>query len=180
MGGGGHSASGAEPSSWRNPTLPSACLISAACELGARYPEAGFSAERDACGDEMAAYGWEVGLAFQIVDDCLDLEGDPERVGKSVGNDAEDGKVTLPILCAYWNADEATRGAIREVYTKPDLDQRAVRLHDVCDVERGVEFAMARARELVDSATARVQALPESAARDALVEIGDYVLERKW
>jgi len=157
-----------------------ACLISAACELGARYPEAGFSAERDACGDEMAAYGWEVGLAFQIVDDCLDLEGDPERVGKSVGNDAEDGKVTLPILCAYWNADEATRGAIREVYTKPDLDQRAVRLHDVCDVERGVEFAMARARELVDSATARVQALPESAARDALVEIGDYVLERKW
>ena len=69
---------------------------------------------------------------------------------------------------------------IREVYTKPDLDKRAVRLHDVCDVARGVEFAMARARELVDSATARVKELPKSAARDALVDIGDYVLERRW
>ncbi|MBJ21085.1 MAG: polyprenyl synthetase [Deltaproteobacteria bacterium] len=157
-----------------------ACLISAACELGARYPEAGYSEERDRFGDDMAAYGWAVGLAFQIVDDCLDLEGDPEKVGKSVGTDAEDGKVTLPILCSYWDSDEATRRAIREVYTKPDLDKRAVRLHDVCDVSRGVEFAMARARELVDSAAARVKELPESAARDALVDIGDYVLERRW
>ena len=157
-----------------------ACLISAACELGARYPEAGFSEERDRYGDDMAAFGWAVGLAFQIVDDCLDLEGDPEKVGKSVGTDAEDGKVTLPILCAYWDADEATRSAIRDVYTKPDLDKRAVLLHDVCDVGRGVEFAMARARELVDSASARIKELPPSDARDALVQIGDYVLERRW
>ena len=157
-----------------------ACLISAACELGARYPEAGFSAERDRYGDEMAAFGWEVGLAFQVVDDCLDLEGDAERGGKSVGIDAEDGKVTLPILCAYWDADEATRDAIRDVYMQPDLDQRGVRLHEVCDVLRGVEFAMARARELVEKAKARVRGLPASAARDALLGIGDYVLERKW
>ena len=157
-----------------------ACLISAACELGARYPEHGFSEERDRYGDDMAAFGWAVGLAFQIVDDCLDLEGDPEKVGKSVGTDAEDGKVTLPILCAYWDADEPTRSAIRDVYTKPDLDRRAVRLHDVCDVARGVEFAMARARELVDSASARIKELPASDARDALLQIGDYVLERRW
>jgi octaprenyl-diphosphate synthase len=157
-----------------------ACLISAACELGARYPEGGVSVERDALGDEMAAFGWEVGLAFQIVDDCLDLEGDPESVGKSLGVDAEDGKVTLPILCAYWDADEATRTAIRDVYTLPGLDRRARRLHDVCDVGRGVEFAMARARELVDHAHARVMKLPESKAREALIGIGEYVLERKW
>ena len=157
-----------------------ACLISAACELGARYPEHGFSEERDRYGDDMAAFGWAVGLAFQIVDDCLDLEGDPEKVGKSVGTDAEDGKVTLPILCAYWDADEPTRSAMRDVYTKPDLERRAVRLHDVCDVARGVEFAMARARELVDSASARIKELPASDARDALLQIGDYVLEWRW
>ena len=157
-----------------------ACLMSAACELGARYPERGFSADRDSFGDEMAAYGWEVGLAFQIVDDCLDLEGDPERVGKSVGTDAEDGKITLPILCVYRDADEATRERIREVYTNPDLDRRAVHLHDVCDVARGVEEAMGRAKELVNSATSRVRALPKGAARDALIEIGDFVLVRKW
>ena len=95
-------------------------------------------------------------------------------------SEAEDGKVTLQILCAYWDADEATRDAIRDVYMQPDLDQRGVRLHEVCDVLRGVEFAMARARELVEKAKARVMALPASAARDALLGIGDYVLERKW
>jgi octaprenyl-diphosphate synthase len=157
-----------------------ACLMAAACELGARYPEAGASAERDAYGDEMAAYGWEVGLAFQIVDDCLDLEGDPEKVGKSVGTDAEDGKITLPILAVYRDASEEVRARIRHVYTEPGLENRAVLLHEVCDVSKGVEAAMARAQKLVDSAIARVSALPRSSARRALKEIGDYVLVRKW
>jgi octaprenyl-diphosphate synthase len=157
-----------------------ACLMSSACELGARYPEAGFSAQRDAYGDEMAAYGWEIGLAFQIVDDCLDLEGDPEKVGKSVGTDAEDGKITLPILAVYRDASEEVRAKIRHVYTDPDLDRRAVHLHEVCNVAQGVEIAMARAKELVDSAICRVRALPKSGAQRALVEIGDYVLVRKW
>jgi octaprenyl-diphosphate synthase len=157
-----------------------ACLMSSACELGARYPEGGVSTERDAYGDEMAAYGWEIGLAFQIVDDCLDLEGDPEKVGKSLGVDAEDGKITLPILAVYRDADESVREKIREVYTVPDLDRRAARLHDVCDVSLGIEVAMARAKDLVDSAIARVSALPKSASRRALIEIGDYVLVRKW
>lgn len=157
-----------------------ACLMSSACELGARYPEGGFSAERDAYGDEMAAYGWEIGLAFQIVDDCLDLEGDQEKVGKSLGVDAEDGKITMPILAVYRDASADVQAKIREVYTTPDLERRAVHLHEVCDVARGVEVAMARAKELVDSAMGRVRSLPKSAARRALIEIGDYVLVRKW
>jgi len=152
-----------------------ASLYSAACELGARYPGG-----RDEAGLLMRRFGWEIGLAFQIVDDCLDVVGDEAVVGKSVGNDVEDGKITLPVLRAYTLADERSRGLVRDVFTTPGIERRAARLRDVCDLSGGVEYAMARAGELVASACERLQALEPSPARDALAHLGAFVLERRW
>ena len=152
-----------------------ATLYAAACELGARYPGG-----REDVGLEMRQYGWELGLAFQIVDDCLDVVGDENVVGKSVGNDVEDGKITLPVLHAYRVGDEATRAAIRDVFTRPDLAGRCARLRSVCDLEGGVEYAMARAKALVDRARERAAALAPSAHRAALIELPSFVLERRW
>ncbi|MCB9916396.1 MAG: polyprenyl synthetase family protein [Planctomycetes bacterium] len=152
-----------------------ATLYSAACELGARYPDG--DAAR---GDAMRAFGWEIGLAFQIIDDCLDLCGDEAVVGKSVGNDVDDGKVTLPVLRTYAHADTATRAAIRDAYTLPDLQDRLGRLRSVCDLQPGVDHALARAQALVEQALARLSALPDTAARRSLEELGEFVLERKW
>jgi octaprenyl-diphosphate synthase len=152
-----------------------AALYAAACELGARYPQG-----REELGSELSRFGWEVGLAFQIVDDCLDVLGDPEMVGKSVGTDVEDGKVTLPVLHAYRRADERTRARIRDVFTLPDLEGRAERLRGVADLRPGIDHAMARARALVERAMARARGLAPSGARSALLAMGDYVLERRW
>ena len=64
----------------------------------------------------MRAFGREIGLAFQIVDDLIDLSGNEEAAGKSIGTDVEDGKVTFKVLHAYQNADAATRAHARRVH----------------------------------------------------------------
>jgi octaprenyl-diphosphate synthase len=153
-----------------------AVLYSAACELGARYPGG-----REDVGRDMAQFGYEIGLAFQIVDDCLDVVGDAEIVGKPVGNDVEDGKITLPVLWTYARAAESTRASMRDIYTTPGLEgRRLAALRTACDLSAGVEYSMARATRLVDTARARLSSLPESAASTALGELAAFVLERRW
>jgi octaprenyl-diphosphate synthase len=150
-------------------------LYAAACELGARYPGG-----HEETGAAMRAFGWEIGLAFQIVDDCLDLIAGEAELGKSAGTDVEDGKVTLAVLHTYQRATEEVRGRIRDVFTLPGLERRAQRLREQCDLRPGVEFAFARAQSLVDSALERVRLLPASPARSALEDLGGFVLERRW
>ncbi len=152
-----------------------ATLYAAACELGARYPGG-----REELGAELWQYGHEIGLAFQLIDDCLDVVGEAAVVGKSVGTDVEDGKVTLPVLFAYRMGDERVRARIREIYTQPGLEQRVALLRRDCDLSAGVERTMARAGELAGRARERLMALPPSPARSALEDLAGYVLERRW
>lgn len=152
-----------------------ASLYAAACELGARYPGG-----NEEIGRSMASMGWNLGLAFQIIDDCLDLTGTQEVVGKSVGNDVEDGKVTLPVLRAYAGADEKERALIRDIYSRPGLEERAAALRENCDLRPGLEYAQARAEELVRAALATLRPLPETPARTTLERLGGFVLQRSW
>jgi octaprenyl-diphosphate synthase len=151
-----------------------ASLYAAACELGARYPGGNLE-----LGARMAEAGRALGLAFQIVDDCLDLTAREEELGKTVGTDVEDGKITLPVLLAYRAAPERTRDAIRDAYTRPDLADRRGALLEVCDVESGVLQAHARAKELVESALALVGTLPPSEARRSIERLFLFVLARE-
>jgi octaprenyl-diphosphate synthase len=150
-----------------------ASLYAAACELGARYP--GGNQEM---GARMAEAGRNLGLAFQIVDDCLDLTALEEELGKSVGTDVEDGKITLPVLLTYARSDERVRAAIRDVYTRPGIDDRRSALLEVCDVAQGVERARSRAQELVDAALRTVAGLPPSGARSSMEALFGFVLTR--
>lgn len=150
-----------------------ATLYAAACELGARYPGG-----HESMGSNMRQFGYELGLAFQIIDDCLDLTASQEQAGKSVGTDVADGKVTLPVLWAYQRADEARRARIRDCYTLEGLEDRVQRLHEVCELSAGVEFARARANELLRSAVARLALLPSGASRGALESVAGFVLAR--
>ncbi len=160
-------------------TAKTGALYGAACELGIRYPDA---SEFD--GAELRAFGRELGLAFQIVDDLIDLSGDEKLTGKSIGTDVEDGKVTLAVLHVYRDAGASVRAAIRDAYTLPGLDAepggRLARLQSVCDLAPGIERARQRASELVERARARLGRLPEGSSRTALRALSDFVLERRW
>ncbi len=150
-----------------------ASLYAAACELGARYP--GGNQE---LGARMAEAGRCLGLAFQIIDDCLDLTGREEEVGKTVGTDVEDGKITLPVLFAYRGASEPVRAAVRDVYTQPDLPDRRAALLAACDVGAGVLQAEMRARVLVESALEILARLPPSDASRSMEGLFQFVLAR--
>jgi octaprenyl-diphosphate synthase len=163
-------------------------LYAAACELGARYaPERSFGTD-DIVGQEMRHFGEELGLAFQIIDDCLDVTGDPETVGKSVGTDVEDGKVTLPVLFTYANSDSSQQARIRDIYTAPAEELgvpsegggRARLLREEIDLEAGLKYAHARAEALVEIAVGRLAILPTSQARQTLESVGAFVLGRNW
>jgi len=150
-----------------------ASLYAAACELGARYP----GGNRE-LGARMAVAGRSLGLAFQIIDDCLDLTASQDELGKSVGTDVEDGKVTLPVLCAYRAAPDATRAAMRDAYTDPGLSDRRAALLQACDLAGGVAEARARASQLLDAALAIVQDLAPSEARRSMEQLFRFVLAR--
>lgn len=160
-------------------TAKTGALYGAACELGCRHPD-GSEFE----GAQMRAFGRELGLAFQIVDDLIDLEGDEAVAGKSTGTDVEDGKVSLAVLLTYKDATDEVRAAIRDAYTLPGLAEepggRLGRLLSVCDLQPGIERARARARELVDKARGRLERLPEGPSRSALHALSDFVLDRRW
>lgn len=161
-------------------------LYAAACELGARYqgdpalegppasPPVGWALE-------LREFGREVGLAFQIIDDVLDLEGQEEQVGKRVGNDVEDGKVTLPVLHVYASASGSVQAAIREAYqgSLPTGAHRLEVLRAACDLGPGIHYAKRRAQDLLHNALRRAHGLPESAAKNTLVRIAEYILRRQ-
>jgi octaprenyl-diphosphate synthase len=152
-----------------------ASLFAAACELGARYPNGDEQA-----GAVMRSVGWNMGLGFQIIDDYLDVTATEEVVGKTVGCDVEDGKVTLPVLHVYKSASESERERIREIYTQPDLENRMDTLRESVNLEAGLVFARARAMELIENALGSLGTLPESQARTSIESIGEFFLDRNW
>ncbi|MDF1838548.1 MAG: polyprenyl synthetase family protein [Planctomycetota bacterium] len=153
-------------------------LYAAACELGARYPD---SPEEPASEQArmMRGFGEDLGLAFQIIDDVLDLTGEASVVGKSVGNDVEDGKVTLPVLHVYANADAAGRKAIESAFRDPCTGSRMDALRSACDLEPGIAHAKQRAHGLLTQALQRLMTLPDTTARRSLIQITEYVASRQ-
>ncbi|HSR37233.1 MAG TPA: polyprenyl synthetase family protein, partial [Desulfurivibrionaceae bacterium] len=98
-----------------------AALIAAACEVGIIFA-GGSMAQRQA----LRTYGANLGLAFQIIDDLLDYQGDPKETGKAVGNDFQEGKMTLPLLIACNTAGETGRARLRTLLAAtPEARQEA-------------------------------------------------------
>jgi len=128
----------------------------------------------------LGRYGRAVGRAFQIADDVLDCAVDEVTAGKSVGQDIQEGKLTLPILYACESNPELA------TLVRAKLGERAVSPADALAIltatlaAGGVERARAKARELVASAVAELEVLPASAYRSALTELAALSVDRKF
>jgi octaprenyl-diphosphate synthase len=151
-----------------------AALFSAACEVGAVV------AERPAAEAEaLVAYGTNIGMAFQLVDDALDYAADQATLGKTVGDDFREGKITLPVLVAYANGSETERGFWRRTIedseqTDPDLDHAMglIASHDA------IGATLRRATEFAEAAKAALLVFPASAYRESLEAVADYTVSR--
>ncbi len=149
-----------------------ASLYAAGCRLGGHY--AGGSESRLRALEE---YGLELGIAFQIVDDCLDLEGDERVVGKSLGTDLTKGKVTLPLL--YLLHREPSCGSRLQQVLGLAEGEALRRLRAEFPLEHAIAYAMDEARRRVAKAQASLSALPACPARAALQQIAEFVLSRR-
>jgi octaprenyl-diphosphate synthase len=150
-----------------------ASLLSGACEVGAlRAP----AAERAA----LRRYGEALGMAFQIVDDLLDYVGDPHVTGKPTGSDLREHKVTLPLIAALPRMDGPGRAQVEALMDTAEPDD--ARIGDVISAVAeagGLDYARERALRLAQQADGELDALPASAARDALRSAITYVVDRR-
>lgn len=129
----------------------------------------------------LRAYGENLGIAFQLVDDALDYSGRQALMGKSVGDDFREAKMTLPIILAVARADEAGLSFWQRVIqtgnqTEADLN------HAITLVEEtgSIQETMRRARDYADRAKVALKVLPLSEIRSALSDIADFCVERAY
>lgn len=153
-----------------------ASLISAACEIGAILGKV--SKEKEAA---LAEFGLNLGIAFQLMDDCFDYIARKEELGKDTGNDLKEGKVTLPLIhtlreCSNPNEKDIITKAIEGDSPSSDHLEEVI-----CLVNKygGVEYTMKQARDYVERAKAYLDFSEDNIYRSALLAIADYVVERK-
>ncbi len=159
-----------------------AALIAAACECGV-LAGGGSPKQRRA----LHTYGANLGLAFQIIDDLLDYQGDPAVTGKAVGNDLREGKMTLPIIIALQTAaPEGREWLARLLAAGPE--ERTAQLPAVTallEVSGAFAAARQRAEELIAKGCAGLNSDsvppggPGAEATALLRALGHYVLNRK-
>ena len=132
--------------------------------------------EREAA---LREYGFNLGVAFQLVDDLLDYTADQEALGKPIGGDLREGKVTLPIIMLRERAGEDAYGLVRTIVADravtPEQWREVLRL---LKESRATELAYQRAVEYAERAKACLASFPPSRERDALMALPDYVLAR--
>jgi octaprenyl-diphosphate synthase len=147
-------------------------LTACCCRLGALY-----SGSAPGVVEGLARFGRDVGLAFQIADDLLDLVGDERATGKSLGTDLEQGKLTLPLIHLLREGPAPLAARVRQVLHSPDNHKReALR---PCLAEGGsLAYARRRAEELAGEARRELGSLPASPYRALLEAITHRVVHR--
>lgn len=147
-------------------------LCAVSCELGAHY--AGAS---DTVTAEMSLYGRELGIAFQIADDLLDVEGDEQTTGKSLGTDLAKQRPTLPILRLLAVASDEERRQLLAAL-QGEVDAPLLTIRPLLEKHRAVEYTRQIAQSYADRAATRLDCLPPSPARETLRHLTRFVVSR--
>jgi octaprenyl-diphosphate synthase len=153
-------------------TQKTAVLCAACCELGAAYAHAD-----PQCVARMRRYGLSLGIAFQIQDDILDIVGDQNTVGKTLGIDAQKGKLTLPMIHFMRVAPREHRTLLRSLLQSREAD-KVERIRNLILPSDSVQYATDRARQLVMQARQALTDLPATLAKTVLDQMADFVINR--
>lgn len=148
-------------------------LTAVSCELGARYAGADARLVR-----AMSDYGLSAGIAFQIVDDVLDVVGDRADVGKTLENDLSHGKATLPMIHCLAHADEGIAAELRKALAQ----ERAVengKLRRVLDETGSIAYAMETAAGYAADAVRQLECFPPGEAKASLAALAEFIVQRQ-
>jgi octaprenyl-diphosphate synthase len=149
-----------------------ACLFSAAARLGAVLADSDKQAE-----EALSRFGFALGQAFQITDDWLDYSGQGESLGKNLGDDLAEGKVTLPLILALKSASEADRAFLIETIRAGGTDELD-RVRSILDETDALTDAHARASEFSRQACEELSAVSPGPERSALEFLTRFAVDR--
>jgi octaprenyl-diphosphate synthase len=153
-----------------------ACLFSACLRLGALLGKKSEEFELS-----LASYGANLGLAFQVIDDLLDFTSSEETLGKPIGSDLREGKVTLPLinLLARCRAEEA--GKVARVLSEGGF--QTVQFGEILNLMEGygiLETARTKAQHFAALAGRSLEGLPDSPYKDGLLSLAEFIVERQY
>ena len=149
-----------------------ASLMRAACELG------GITGARRYTG-QLAAFGENLGMAFQITDDLLDYREEKETTGKPSGLDLREHKVTLPLIHALRRLTPAARAEVERLFAKDTADDDEIAsVVAIVGDNGGFEYARQCGEEFAEKANEALADLPDTVARQSLAASISYVMER--
>ncbi len=152
-----------------------AALMSAACRVGAILGGA-----PDDVIEKMAEYGYNLGIAFQLVDDLLDYVGTAEELGKPVGKDFAERKATLPLIHAFSASEDDEKAWISRIFK--DTNNRSAVFEDVRDWVRrrgGLKYTEDVARRHIANASEALSIFPAGHWKNVLLDIAEYTLSRR-
>jgi len=133
----------------------------------------------EATEERLGEYGWNAGMAFQLADDVLDFTAHERVLGKPVGNDLAEGKVTLPLIYALEEAQAQERGLVETVLRDRSYDQVPfASILSLIRKYRGVERAYQRAQVFTERARRLISEFPHSPCQRALYALTELVTER--
>ncbi|MBF0310977.1 MAG: polyprenyl synthetase family protein [Magnetococcales bacterium] len=153
-----------------------ASLFAAASRLGAvvagQHPE---------LEERLARYGLQLGIAYQVVDDSLDYSAKQETLGKTIGDDFQEGKITMPVIHAYRNGTPEERHFWETALERGLLPEGSLAKAIGLVQERGsLAYAMSRAKEFVKAAKEALEPFPHSPEKEALLLLADFSVDREY
>ncbi len=152
-----------------------ASLFSTSAESGAVLGE----------GDEESVanvrqYGYNLGMAYQVLDDLLDYESNPEQLGKPTANDLSNGVLTLPAILAYESGDAADEIAAFLNANDAERPRLLTVAYDAICSSDALERSRGIANDYIDAALQNLESVADSESRDALIQLTGYIRDRQF
>lgn len=151
-----------------------ASLLETCCHIGALS-----ATENEEYQQAMKTFGQNIGIAFQIRDDILDYEGKSATIGKPVGGDIKEKKITLPLIYSLDQVSTSEAAQIRKIIKNGKEKKNIERVIEFVHENKGIEYAVNAAQSFSDKAMESLKILPESPAKIALQALVEFVTERK-
>jgi len=149
-----------------------ACLFQAATQIAAIISDSDSSIE-----DQMKSFGLHLGNAFQIVDDVLDYKSNEEHLGKRIGDDLSEGKMTLPLIHSLSNSSKANNKKLRDIISNNNVEEIDTVL-EIFHESGSIDYTINRAKEISEKAKHCLVNLSESTYKNALSLLCDISVER--
>lgn len=151
-----------------------ASLLETCCQIGALS-----ASENPEYHEAMRKFGESIGIAFQIRDDILDYEGKAKLIGKPVGGDIKEKKITLPLIYSLKQVPNSEASKIRKMIKNGHNKESVNEIINFVRINKGIDYALDKAHLYSGKAKEALKILPDSQSKIALEALVDFVIERK-